>query len=572
MDLKEVKETDIWQLYEQCRNYARMIGIYNDTDKNFRFFNGNQWEGLKVKGIEPVQLNFIRPIVRYKVGTINQNLWQIHFSSENYENKEFSLKAKKVCDLLNKKANKIWEKDEMDYKIWEISKNAAVNDEAPFYIYYDKDLGMPVGEVLAKNDVYYGNENDSIIENQPYILVKQRKSVIEIQEIAKRAGVDEEDLKLIVGDNDNIEEAGDAAKYEKDNMCTMVTKFYKENGTVHYSRATRYVVIKEDTDSKLSFYPNPHMLWEGKEGSARGEGEVRNLIPNQIEVNKTLMRRALVAKNTAYPQKVVHIDKIQNPKAINEVGGLIKVTGQNVDDIRKVFEVTQPAQMSTDVEKLQQDLINTSRALAGASDATTGDVQPDQASGKAILAVQNASKLPLVEQLSNLKRFIEAIARIWLDMIIVYNPNGLKLEEEVEDPVTKEKYIQLVEVEASILEELKASVKVDITPKGTYDKYAQELSLENLLKQGFFSPQKIGELKTYVKALPDDSTMPKQILQEIIEEQEQEQQKIAQIQAQAQAMMQRASAFINSDIDTQAQQMSDAEQINQMYMSNQQSY
>lgn len=561
MDLREVKETDIWQLYAQCQNYARMIGIYNDTDKNFRMFNGNQWEGLKVKGIEPVQLNFIRPIVRYKVGSINQNLWQIHFSSENFKNRELAKNAAKACELLNKMANKIWEKDEMDYKIWTISKNAAINDEAPFYIYYDKELGMPVGEVLSKNDIYYGNENDSKIGNQPYILIKQRKSVIEIQEIAKRAGVSDEELNLIVGDNDNIEESGEASKYEKDNMCTLVTKLYKENGKVHYSRATRYVVIKEDTDSGLSYYPTEHMLWEEKEGSARGEGEVRNLIPNQIEVNKTLMRRALVAKNTAYPQKVVNIDKIVNPKAINEVGGLIKVSGSNIDDIRKVFQVTQPAQMSTDVEKLQQDLINTSRALAGASDATTGDVQPDQASGKAILAVQNASKLPLVEQLSSLKRFIEGIARIWLDMLIVYNPNGLEVEEEVEDPMTGEKYTQLTKIEPTLLEELKASVKVDITPKGAYDKYAQELSLENLLKAGFFSPQKIGELKIYAKALPDDSTMPKQIILEIIEEQEKEQKKIAQIQAQAQQMMQRANMFINQDIDGQAQQIVDSQQM-----------
>lgn len=562
MDLQEVKETDIWQLFAQSQNYARMIGIYNDTDRNFRMFNGNQWEGLKVKGIEPVQLNFIRPIIRYKVGAINQNLWQIHFSSENFENRELSKSATRVCQLLNKKASKIWEKDEMDYKIWTISKNAAINDESIFYIYYDSKNNTPVGEVLSKNDIYYGNENDSTIENQPYILIKQRKSVIEIQEIAKRAGVDESNIQLIVGDNDNIEESGEAAKYEKDNMCTMITKFYKENGIVHYSRATRYVVIKKDTNSGLSYYPVQHMIWEEKEGSARGEGEVRNLIPNQLEVNKTLMRRALVAKNTAYPQKVVNIDKISNPKSINEVGGLIKVSGGNtVDDIRKVFQVTQPAQMSTDVEKLQQDLINTSRALAGASDATTGDVQPDQTSGKAILAVQNASKLPLVEQLSMLKRFIEGVAKIWLDMLIVYNPNGLELEEEIEDPTTNEKYVQLTKIEGTLLEELKASVKVDITPKGAYDKYAQELSLENLLKEGYFNPQRIGELKLYAKALPDDSTMPKQTLLDIIEEQEKEQRKIAQIQAQAQQMMQRANMFINEDIDGQAQQIADSQQL-----------
>lgn len=69
--------------------------------------------------------------------------------------------------------------------------------------------------------------------------------------------------------------------------------------------ATRYLDIIKDENSGLTRYPIAHMLWEDKEGSARGEGEVRNLIANQIEVNKTLMRRALVAKQTAYPQKLL---------------------------------------------------------------------------------------------------------------------------------------------------------------------------------------------------------------------------------------------------------------------------
>ena len=80
------------------------------------------------------------------------------------------------------------------------------------------------------------------------------------------------------------------------------------------------------------------MLWEEKIGSARGEGEVRHLIPNQIEVNKTIMRRLITVKNTAYPQKVVNTDKVMNPSAVDQVGGVLKTKGgMGVDDVSKIF-------------------------------------------------------------------------------------------------------------------------------------------------------------------------------------------------------------------------------------------
>ena len=180
MDLETLKETDIWQLYSEAQSYARLIGMYSDTDRNFRMYNGNQWEGVKVKDVELVQLNFIKPIVKFKVGTINQNLWAINFSAENFENPEFMPTAVKVCELLNKKAAKIWERNNMDYYIRVLSKIAAINDEAVAYFYYDKKENMPILEVLAKNDIYYGNENDDNIEKQPYIIIKQRMPVINL--------------------------------------------------------------------------------------------------------------------------------------------------------------------------------------------------------------------------------------------------------------------------------------------------------------------------------------------------------------------------------------------------------
>ena len=568
MDLKELKETQVWQLYQRGKSYLYMMNVYSDTDKNHRMYNGNQWEGLKIKSIEPVQLNFIKPVVKYKVAVINQNLWGIVYNPDNFE-EDFRDTASQLCKLLNLKAANIWEKDRMDIKIRKISKEAAINDEAPMYLRYDNDKKMPISEKISKNDIYYGDENNSEIQTQPYILIRQRKSVIEARNLAASEGVPKEELEKIIGDNQTWEEAGDQAKYEVDDKVTIITKFYKNNGKVYYTMATRYLDIIKDENSGLTRYPIAHMLWEDKEGSARGEGEVRNLIANQIEVNKTLMRRALVAKQTAYPQKIVNVDAIENPSAVDTVGGTIKVKGKQVEDVKKMFAITQPMQMSSDVELLQNDLIKTTRELAGAGDITTGAVNPETASGKAILAVQNASQQPLVEQMASLKDFIEQIALIWLDMIITYNPNGLILQDKSINQITGEETITPIKVNEEALTKLKASVKIDITPISAYDKYAQELSMENLLKGGWFSPQKIGQLETYVEALPDNSTMPKQQLLELIKKVKAKQEYIAQIQAQMQMQTQRANQFLQNDPDAQASQMAEAQQrIDSQYNSN----
>jgi len=553
MNLEEIKKTDIWEMYEKGRDYLRMHNVFSDTDLNYRMYSGNQWEGAKIDGIEKAQYNFIETIVNYKVSTINQNLWSMHFSSDNFENREFRKTAEKVCELLDKKASKVWEKDQMDDKIRELSDDSAINDEGIIYVNFDDESQEPLNEVINKNDVQYGNEQSPDVQLQPYIIISQRKPIIEVIHIAEDEGIDKDKIKLIDGDKDTFEEAGEDSKIEKDDMCTLVTKMWKENGTVRYSKATKYVTIIENEDSGLHLYPLTHFPWKNKKGSSRGEGEVRQLIPNQLELNKTLARMLLSVKQCAYSQKVANIDKISNPDALNRVGGIIKTKGgTTIDDVSKIFTYIQPSSMSADVSKLMDDLIKITRELKNASDIATGGINPEDASGKAILAVQQASQQPMVKQLSGLKRCIEDLARIWLDMWTVYTPDGMKLEEDVVDPVSGETYTELVDIPVTVLENLKGTVKVDITPKSPFDKYAQELSLENLLKGGYFTAQKVGELKIYAESLPDDATMPKQKLLDMCEKIEEEQQKIAEINAQAQIMQQRASEFINSNPYDQA--------------------
>lgn len=564
MDITEIKETPIWALFELGRNYHRLTGVYVDTDRNYRFYNGNQWEGAKLGDVEPVQKNFIKPIVKYKVSVVHDNLYAIVYSSENYENQEFQKASGRYCEMLNRYAARVWEKDKIDFKGRRVTKDAAINDEGIIYVDFDQDKMMPVNEIIKKNDVYYGNENDDDIQSQPYILIRKRMPVVNAVDLALAAGMSEEKVQFIIGDNDTFEESGDAAKEEVDNMVTVVYKMYKRHGTVHFAIATRYATIKEDVDTGLSLYPLAHFNWEEKEGSARGEGEVRYLIPNQIEVNRTEVRRVLTVKYQAYPQKVVDTSRVANPQALSTVGGIIRTNGQPVDDIHKVVGTIPPAQMSPDVVKLQEDLIQVTRELAGAGDTATGQVNPESASGRAILAVQQASQAPMTEQKNSYKNFIEDLAKIWLEYLIVYSDNGVNLEEVTTDPMSGEDVVQLVHVPQSVLEQLKASVRIEVTPKGVYDKFAQEQTIENLLMQGFFSAQRVSELATYCEVLDDDSVAPKAKIKEAIQHIRDEQAKIAQIQAQAQAMQLRAQQFLMGDPDEQSQQIADARMQLQM--------
>ena len=57
-------------------------------------------------------------------------------------------------------------------------------------------------------------------------------------------------------------------------------------------------------------------------------------------------------------------------------------------------------------------------------------------------------------------------------------------------------------------------IKIETTPKSPFDKYAMEVSLENLLNAGHIN------FEEYVNALPQDSAMPRAELKQILKERE----------------------------------------------------
>lgn len=521
--------TDVWNEYQKGVDYNYRQDLYNKTDKNFKFYLGNQWENAKLGGIQPITLNIIQSIVKYKVGVVKTNSYQIYFNSDTYENDTERRKLQDLCDSLNRFANRTWEKNQVDKIVRNCVDDACIDSEGIVYFYEDNDNIVP--EQVDKTNIYYGNENDDNIQTQPYIIISFRRTVDEVKEEAKKNGMSDEELEKIIPDEEYHEQAGkDKRVDEISPMCLVLLKLYKKDGTIWAKKCTRLANVMNDSNLKIKLYPVAHYNWIRVKGSSRGQGEVEYLIPNQIEINKTATRRALAVKLGAFPKLVANTKYIKNTKALNSVGTTIELNELNADDVNKVVNYLKPTQMSTDAYNLQKELIDDTQNLAGAGDNVTGNIDPTQTSGKAILAVQQASQQPINSQVEAYKTFIEDIARIWFEMLKAYSVDGIKLTKEEKDYANDTTYDTQYILDYEELNKLELDLKIDITPKSAFDKYAMEVSLENLLSAGQIT------FEEYVNALPEDSTMPKSKLKEILKTREEKNKVITDIEKQGNAL------------------------------------
>lgn len=533
MLMKDIDEkiTSVWRDFEKGRMYNRMKKVYTDTEKNYDFYYGNQTKYLNIGKETPIVINIIKSIVKYKLGVINSNAYAIVYNPNFYNAEDEGKLLEELCKVLSRHSNKVWELQQVSSKIKEAVKDACINDEGILHNYFDTNKQEVCTEVIDKNNIYYGNENSSDIQSQPYIIISYRKPISQVREEATQLGIDKDKIELIVEDGETLEQAGYKTITDEVNpMCLVLLKYYKIKGEIYYTRATKSVELETREPTGMTLYPVAHIVWEEVKGSARGVGAVRNTILNQIEINKIATRRALAVKLAAFPKLVVNEDMVSNANALEKTGSTIKLKGgATIQDVLKQVGYLNATNMSPDAKNLQDDLQNNTKDLEGAGDVATGKVDPTQTSGKAILAVQQATQQPLNEQVETYKTFIEDLARIWYDMWKAYKVDGMRVMYEVEDDEGNTREVPGV-FSYELLKKLDANIKVDITPQSPYDRLAQEQSIENLMMS-----QKI-TFEEYVEALPEYSIMPKFALQNILKKRQTKQKKIDEMEMQAQHM------------------------------------
>ena len=495
--------TEAWKLYEKGRDHHNTINLYQDTEMAHRFYQGDQWYGLESGGEKMPFYNIIRPTVNYRASSVAMNNMQIVYSPWDGDTS-----MEQVCSALNRLAANQWERTKMDQVAWELIKEACISGESYLWLY---DMGRKT-RVIQTTDIYFGDETSPRVQEQPYIIIRERRFISDVKKEAKENGLEDNEVSMILPDDiyDGATQAMYDGEIRSNDKCTCLVMMTKKDGRVHIQRSTRYVVYQPDKAIEaayqgpegevsygISLYPLVGLVWNRKQDSSRGTGECKPMIPNQIELNRNLVRRALSVKLCAYPKPVYQDGAVDNPEALSEAGTAIRVSGM-AGDVRQMVSYLNPAGMSADAHLLGDELVSKTRELAGAGDAATGQVDPTKTSGAAIIAARDQSAIPLNEQTAFYRQTVEDLGMVWLDMWSAYYPDGIQTPEGAYIPVDAIKPDEM-------------SVKVDVTPTDPYSKYAAEQALENALLQGQIT------FEEYVTALPDNAAAPKAKFQQIVQ-------------------------------------------------------
>lgn len=528
-------QTDIWQKFELSKDYEDKKRLLQRTERNWNFFVGNQWKGLNSFGEELPVLNFIKTIVQYKISSVAQNAMTAYYS--DMENRP---ELAQVYKALNLYWRQCWEKSKMNEMCWRMLKSAAIQGDSYFYWHDGNTLDPP--QIIPNTSIHFADENIDDIQDQPYIIIEERWDLEAVKKYAKENGVSEEDIKLISAD-DKTERQLYNKEEVRDKVTVLLYMTRNDDGVVETGRSTEAVII-EPLEAKinqngvgqikgnLTVYPVINYVWEALPNTARGVGEVEMLIPNQLELNKTLARRSMAVKMAAYPRLAYDATAVGNPEDLDKVGAPIAVQGGSAQSINQMIAYLNPANISSDALQLSNDLLQTTKDLAGASDYALGNINPEQASGTAIIAVRDQSQVPLNEQVSRFKQFVEDVSLLWVDLWIVFNSDGITFEYEDENgmkiPVT---------LSQEDLEGLKPTVMIDVSPDNQWTKLAEQQSLDTLLQLGQIT------LEEYIECTPENSSVPKGKLQQVMNKR-----KAQQMQMEQQMMMQQAQNQFNPDM------------------------
>lgn len=416
--------TDEWTLYEKGKEYNYSIDIYNNVNTNERFYRGDQWDGVSSGGLPKPVFNIFKRIIGYFSSSIMQSSVKMRFSFISPHGGSTGISEEEAgvaSDKLNRIIEMRWEKNKTDNLLASSLTDAAVSGDAVCYTYWDPSVktGQPftgdfVSVLVDNTNVFFGDPNNKDVQSQPYILIAARETVSSLRKQAYENGIPESEIDRIKPDNDTETQSGDMAKKELDNTkCISLIKLWKdENGKVLYRKSVRSTVIKDTTDTRLSLYPLAFYNWTPVKNSWHGQAVGTGLIENQIFINKGFAMVMKHMMDTAF-SKVVYDSTVVDGWS-NRVGEAIAVNGP-VDSVAKVIS---PGQMQAGMLDVIQLAINNTKEFLGATDTALGDVQPTNTS--AILALQNASAVPLENVKRSVYQFVEDLGLIWLDFMFTY--------------------------------------------------------------------------------------------------------------------------------------------------------
>lgn len=481
----------IWAKYQQGVAYKRSIELYDTVDENEDFFVGRQWGDLETKApdLDKPVINFLQRVVSYFVSNITTDAIGTRFRFFNMPKEQ----SKELERIISAQLEQAIEYNDLNVDSKDAVRDAAVDGDACYHIWFDAEAesgqdakGLVKIERIPNTDVYFGNRQQPDPEEQPYIIIASRKMLDEVKELAKQMGGRADEIQPDSGDYEN-----ELQQQDNDKRVTVLTCYYRKNGSIHRIMTAQSGIVAPDTDMGYKLYPIAWMPWERQKGSYHGVSCVTALIPNQIAINKIFAMSLKQQRDLAYP-KIIY-DGTQFPNGWKNGIGAVEVTG---DPREAAVALTPSADIPNSVFTMANSLLSQSREMMGASDASLGNINPDNTS--AIIAVQNATAMPLELKKREYQRLIEKVVRSMLDIISTdYGTRSVLVSDELGNE-------QEMLFNWESLKTVLYKLSCDIGDINYWDPKSQAQMLENLWGAGMFKDANgIPDAVMFLEHMPD---------------------------------------------------------------------
>lgn len=498
---------EIWKENQKGVSYNTSIDLYDNTKKSENMYIGNQWEGVIAPDLEKPVINFLHRVVSYFLSMIISDDVGVDISSFN-ATPERAMQDK----IISAQVVEIVESTKMKTKNRECLRNAAVDGDTCLFARFEpsirtgKELPMmdesgnrmpiePQGDividVLDNTNVIFGNPYVWDVQEQPYIIINKRTKLSDVKEQAQADGV--EGWDTITSDSDTNYYGED--KGSDNDLVTVLIKLWRDRttGTIHSIKSTKNVILQEEKDLGYFLYPLAWMSWEKVKNSYHGQPAItQGVIFNQIFVNTMWGLFGIHVKKMAFPKTIINGDLI--PNWTNKVGEVIKVSGNPNDAIATGFR---SPDFSAQALNLVEQTINYTKEFMGASDASLGDVNPENTS--AIIALQKSSSAPLeLQKLANYQ-FLEDIIRILVDIMCQdYGIRQVAFDDDEGNSI-------VTTIDFTQLDYNAMKINVEVGTASYWSEIGQIQTADNLFSKGI-----ITDAITYLESLPDNTIRNKQ--------------------------------------------------------------
>ncbi len=489
-----MSNVSLWTLYQEGIAYHNKMGFTTKFPTFVRFKEGDQWPQPteRTKNLPRPVLNIIEMIVRNKRSSVLDQPVSIVYRQGGATNNEIADQMQQdAAENMTEYARKVWDRADMDKLCTEAVDDAATNGTGIWHFYWDNSIkggqntpyvGELRGESVDALNFFVANPQVRDVQKQDYIIIAQRMKVSAARTMAKKKGLPDAKIELILPDEFDESETYRAARIELDGKenekVTVLTKYYRKNGEVVYDKATRSVDIctalpltPADTKVKIKLYPVAAMNWKLRKACFYGIGEVEGLIPNQKLINFMQGMQGFAIQQMGFPKIIVAPGALKQPLT-NEPGEII------TDYTKGGISYLSPPPFSSAAAQLCNDMIDLTRVVTGTTEVATGESMGANMAASAIIALQNQAQTPVNEIQRHFWRAVKEIGRIWLEFFKTYCSDEREIVVEMGDEMQGRTFV------GSEYAEYDFDLQVDVGASSEYSAVLAQATLDKMLDRG----------------------------------------------------------------------------------------